>query len=180
MVHATRAVNIRLKKLILGAALSLRIPGRLRRLRHLQLVAVASCTLALTLLLPQSSEAKSAFAAGIPDDVAVQGVALGTGYDYSTREGAEERALQECRVQQDAPDSTRALCKIVDHFDNRCIAISLDPKAGTPGFGWAVANSEDTSNDQALAMCRQSAGSDRAPYCVVTLSECDTNSAGPK
>jgi hypothetical protein len=132
------------------------------------------------MLLSQASEAKSAFAAGIPDDVAAQGVALGTGYNYSTREGAEARALQECRAQQDAPDTTRALCKIVDHFDNRCIAISLDPKAGTPGFGWAIADSEDASNDQALTMCRQSAGTDRAPYCVVTLSECDTNSGGSK
>jgi hypothetical protein len=144
----------------------------------LGLIMVASCLLTSTLLLPRTSEAKSAFAAGIPDDVATQGVALGTGYNYGSRESAEARALQECRAQQDAPQATRDLCKIVDHFDNRCIAISLDPKPGTPGFGWAVADSEDAANDQALAMCRQSAGSDRAPYCVVSLSQCDTSSAG--
>jgi hypothetical protein len=93
---------------------------------------------------------------------------------------APKRGRSRSRAQQDAPQSTRDLCKIVDHFDNRCIAISLDPKAGTPGFGWAITDTEDGSNDQALAMCRQSAGSDRAPYCVVTLGECDTNSAGSK
>lgn len=160
--------------------MKLEILARRRRLRLLGFVATAGCLVVSTVLFSNSSEAKSAFAAGIPDDVAAQGVALGTGYNYSTREGAEERELQECRAQQDAPQSTRDLCKIVDHFDNRCIAISLDPKAGTPGFGWAVVDTEDASNDQSLAMCRQSAGSDRAPYCVVTLSECDTNSGGAK
>ena|ERR1700733_957722 len=163
------------KKLFLGTDLKLGIPGRRKRHRGLRLM-VASCLLASTMLLPQTSEAKSAFAAGIPDDVAAQGVALGTGYNYGSRESAEARALQECKAQQDAPQATRDLCKIVDHFDNRCIAISLDPKAGTPGFGWAVADSEDASNDQSLTMCRQSAGADRAPYCVVSLSQCDTNS----
>ena len=138
----------------------------------------AVCLLAVGTMFPHASQAKSAFAAGIPDDVAVQGVALGTGYNYSTREGAEARALQECHAQTDAPDATRALCKIVDHFDNRCLSVSLDPKAGTPGFGWAIADTEDGANDQALAICRQSAGSDRAPYCVVSSSQCDTNSTG--
>ncbi len=155
--------------------MKLEIPGRRTRRRGLRLIAVASCCL-LAPAIPQTTVAKSAFAAGIPDDVASQGVALGTGYNYSTRDGAEERALQECRSQQDAPQSTRDLCKIVDHFDSRCLSISLDPKAGTPGFGWAVADTEDAANDQALTLCRQSAGADRAPYCVVSLSQCDTNS----
>jgi hypothetical protein len=158
-----------------GAALKIEIPGRHRRLRGLRLMVVASCCM-LAPTMPQTTQAKSAFAAGIPDDVASQGVALGTGYNYSSRDGAEARALQECQTQQDAPQSTRDLCKIVDHFDGRCLSVSLDPKAGTPGFGWAVADTEDAANDQALTLCRQSAGSDRAPYCVVSLNECDTNS----
>lgn len=115
----------------------------------------------------------SAFAAGIPDDVAKDGVALGEGHGFSTRAEAENQALYKCRENQDSTDAVHALCKIIDHFDNRCLATALDPKAGTPGWGWAIANTKNDANDQALSMCRQSAGPDRAPYCVVTQSSCD-------
>src|ERR1700691_4790898 len=127
-------------------------------------------------LLPHSAEALSALAAGIPDDVANQGVAFGEGHNYSTREGAEARALQECKSMGGIPASTTALCKIVAHFDNQCLAISLDPKDGTPGFGWAIATTADAANGQALANCRQTAGQDRVGYCVESLSRCDTMS----
>jgi hypothetical protein len=125
-------------------------------------------------LLPHSVEALSAIAAGIPNDVATQGVAFGEGHNYSTRAGAEARALQECRNQQGVPASTIALCKITAHFDNQCLAISLDPKDGTPGFGWAIAAIADAANNQALANCRASAGADRVGYCVISLAVCDT------
>lgn len=129
--------------------------------------------MALAALSPQPSRAMSAFAAGIPDDVAQDGVAMGESHNYSTREAAEDRALQMCRSNQDSSEKVHALCKVIDHFDNRCLATALDPKAGTPGWGWAITNVKTDANDQALSMCRQSAGADRAPYCVVSLSECD-------
>src|ERR1700691_1153302 len=106
-------------------------------------------------LLPHSAEALSALAAGIPNDVANQGVAFGEGHNYSTREGAEARALQECRSTTGVPASTTALCKIIAHFDNQCLGISLDPKEGTPGFGWEIAATADSANSQALCDCPQ-------------------------
>ncbi len=140
----------------------------------------AAWLLASVAVLPQSAAAMSAFAAGIPDNVATQGLAVGDGYNYSTREGAEARALQECLAQQDAPPDTRALCKVVAYFDNKCLAVSLDPQAGTPGYGWAIGDTAAEANDQAIEHCHESAGADRAGYCIVSLTHCDTNSSGPK
>jgi hypothetical protein len=133
----------------------------------------AAGALFMALLLSSPAGAKSAFAAGIPDRVAADGVALGEGHNYSTRDEAESRALDECRTNKDSAERVHALCKIIAHFDDRCFATSLDPAAGTPGWGWAVADTKSGAEDQALAMCRASAGADRAPYCVVSQSACD-------
>jgi hypothetical protein len=136
--------------------------------------AIASLGLLLVAaLLPHPARAMSAFAAGVPADVSAQGLAVGAGYNYSTREGAEARALQECLKPGDAPADTRALCKVVAYFDNECLAVSMDPQAGTPGYGWAVGATQEAANDQALANCRQTAGN-RAGYCVVSMANCDT------
>jgi len=138
---------------------------------------LATGLLALTALATQPSWAISAFAAGVPDDVAKDGVALGEGHNFTSRDEAESRAINECRANKDSSDAVHALCKIIDHFDNRCFAASLDPKAGTPGWGWAIADTAQQANDRALEMCRQSAGGDRAPYCVVSQSACDGNAS---
>ena len=135
----------------------------------------ATALLALTALAPQPSRAMSAFAVGVPDDVARDGVALGEGHNFTNRDEAESRALNECRTNKDSSDAVHALCRIIDHFDNRCLATSLDPKAGTPGWGWAIADTARQANDRALDICRQSAGGDRAPYCIVSQSVCDGN-----
>lgn len=142
--------------------------------------AAAVVVLALGASPPRPAEALSALAAGIPDDVAAQGVAFGAGYNYATRADAEARALLECRKQEGTPASTIALCKIIAHFDNQCAAISLDPAAGTPGFGWAIAPTAAEANRQALANCRQTAGPNRAGYCVESLTDCDTQTPAPK
>jgi hypothetical protein len=135
---------------------------------------------ALAVMQPQPSQAISAFAAGIPDNVASDGVALGEGHNYPSRDEAESRALSECRGTRDASDAVHALCKVIDHFDNRCLAVALDPKAGTPGWGWAIADTTEQANDRALETCRESAGGDRAPYCVITQSVCDSRPASTK
>jgi len=150
------------------------ILGRWKSSRRLSYAAVSICLLATGVLLPHAAEALSAFAAGIPDNVATQGLAFGAGYNYSTRADAEARALQECRSRQDAPASTIALCRVIAHFDNQCLAISMDPQAGTPGYGWAIEATAAAANNQALVNCRQTAGADRVGYCVVSLTDCDT------
>src|SRR5437762_3041154 len=92
---------------------------------------------------PRFAAAEGALAVGLPDDVARDGVAIGMSYNYRDRAGAEERALKECRSFVDAPESTRTLCKIIETFSSQCLAVSLDPKAGTPGVGWAIAPSKE-------------------------------------
>jgi hypothetical protein len=131
---------------------------------------------AVTVLqVPSAALAMSAFAAGIPSSVADQGVAVGTGYNYASRAEAENRALGECKAPGDAPESTKALCTIIAYFDNECLAVSFDPAAGTPGFGWAVGATKPIAESQALANCRATAGA-RSGYCEVRISDCDTHS----
>jgi len=119
------------------------------------------------------ARAHGAIAIGMPDDIAEGGLAMGTGYNYDTADGAKLRALQECLKFTDAPLETRGLCKIVESFDRKCFAISLDPKDGTPGAGWSVADKKEDAERKALEQCRQTAGADRATFCVVSLSNCD-------
>lgn len=144
-------------------------------LRRSNLLKASVAVLALAALLPRPVAAMSAIAAGIPDNVATGGVAFGESWNSATRDQAEQNALEKCRTEPNAPASTLALCKIIAHFDHRCAAVSLDPKDGTPGFGWAVADQRSQAEDQAIALCHQTSEADRAPYCVVTWSDCDTS-----
>jgi len=148
--------------------------GRGKSSRRLHKAAVAIGLLALAALLPRSAEALSAFAAAIPDNPSAQGLAFGAGYNYGTRAGAEARAMEECRKQAGSSALLVSLCKIVDHFDNKCLAISMDPQPGTPGFGWSIGANAAAANSQALANCRQTAGAARVGYCVISLTDCDT------
>jgi hypothetical protein len=130
--------------------------------------------IALAALWPRGADAMSAFAAGIPPNVAAQGVAFGDGYNFATRAAAEKKALDECQAQGDAPATTRSLCTILAYFDNECLAVSIDPAAGTPGYGWAVAATSDLAKGLALGYCRQTAGPSRQDACVVSFTDCDT------
>jgi hypothetical protein len=57
--------------------------------------------------------------------------ATGYSYDYDSRDGAEERALQEC-----GPG-----CKVVLWFKNACGALAVGEGSGY-GTGWASSRSE--------------------------------------
>jgi len=139
----------------------------------------AAALVVLQAAMLQPTDAKGAFALGLPDNVVQGGVAIGVGYNYSDREGAEARALKEC-LAQNAPADTRALCKVVAYFDNECVSVAMDPQPGTPGFGWAVGNTADTAKNAAIQNCRATAGADRADSCVESLTDCDTNASTAK
>ena len=128
-------------------------------------------------LMPHSAQAMSAFAGGIPSSVASRGLAVGDGYNFSTRAGAEAKALEECRAEGVAPQDTRDLCSVIAYFDNECLAVAIDPAAGTPGWGFAIAKTRDLAKSFALAYCQQTAGASRAAYCEVTITDCDTTNA---
>lgn len=122
---------------------------------------------------PHTGRAEGALAIGLPADVAKQGVAMGWVINYPTREEAHAQALRHCREFKDAAEATRGLCKVIEAFRDRCVAIALDPEYGTPGVGWAVAASQPTAERSAMDKCLATAGRDRQAFCRVTITRCD-------
>jgi len=116
--------------------------------------------------------AQSSIAIGLPDNVVRYGVSFGLAINQPDHDAADRVAIEKCQTGPDLTPEVRQLCKPVARFDNRCAAVSLDPRAGTPGFGWAVADTKKQAEAQALAGCRKTDG-DQGAACVVTLSMCD-------
>ena len=128
--------------------------------------------LATLVLQPHAGNADGALAVGLPGDVAKQGVAIGYALNYNAKEAAQAEALKRCREFADAPQPTRDLCKIVENFRDRCMAIALDPETGTTGLGWAVAKKQDAAEELAMEKCADTAGKRRG-FCRVTFTRCD-------
>ena len=133
----------------------------------------AAVVLIGAMLRPDAGNADAALAVGLPGDVAKQGLAMGYALNYPTREAAQAEALKRCREFKDAPDATRSLCKIVENFRDRCVAVALDPDAGTTGLGWAVDKKQELAEEIALERCVDTAGKKRRDFCRVTLTRCD-------
>lgn len=141
-----------------------------RTLLSLSGAAIVAATL---LLAPQRADAAGAVAIGLPDNVVTGGIAIGRSWNFGSEREARERALHECRTFQDAPPQTRELCRVIRVFRNECSAVALDPQAGTPGYGWAVAETRALAEEDALRLCRHTAGN-RARYCkLVGSTGCD-------
>jgi Domain of unknown function (DUF4189) len=129
----------------------------------------------LCLMAAASSPAAAfgAIAVGEPKSIAKGGLAVGYSTKYATKEQAEAAALKECLTFQPAPADTRALCKIVKTFEKQCVGVAIDPKGGTPGFGWAVMATKAEADDAAMSGCRDTAGKSRVKFCQITVSKCD-------
>jgi hypothetical protein len=119
-----------------------------------------------------AARADGALAIGLPSDVAKQGFASGYSYNAENVDGARKTALDYCRR---APTNERArsLCSIVETFSHKCVAVAMDPKAGTPGVGWSVAESKAAAESEALARCAATAGDGRRDSCKLSDSNCD-------
>jgi hypothetical protein len=126
-------------------------------------------------LLPTSGHAAGALAVALPPDVVKGGFSYGYSNDNADVNHAEERALDACRSTKDASNDAklRSLCKIIQDYSNQCVAVAMDPAAGTPGVGWAVANDIMSAERQALGKCMDTAGPSRRAACVVDHSSCD-------
>jgi hypothetical protein len=120
-----------------------------------------------------AANAAGAIAVAQPADVAADGYAVGVGFNHKTNTEAEDRALRECQAVEEAPPATRKLCKVVRTFLNQCAAAAIDPQNGTPGAGWAVADTLEIARRDALQRCEDTAGRDRKGECRVTLDACD-------
>ncbi|MBX9591009.1 MAG: DUF4189 domain-containing protein [Hyphomonadaceae bacterium] len=136
-------------------------------------VSFAFMILAGSVLHPAPGHADAALAVGLPGDVAKQGVAMGYALNYASKQEAQAEALKRCREFRDAPQATRDLCKIVENFRDRCVAIALDPDAGTTGLGWAVAKKQEQAEELAMDKCVDTAGKQRRDFCRITFTRCD-------
>jgi hypothetical protein len=118
-----------------------------------------------------------ALAVALPADVAKSGFSYGYSNNYADAAQASAHALDACRTTKDAAKDAnlRSLCKVVQNYSNQCVAVAMDPAAGTPGVGWAVANDLMSAERQALGKCENTAGPGRAAACVVDHSACDGN-----
>ena len=134
---------------------------------------IAGVTLVSLTGTASPATAAGALAIGEPTRIEKRGVAVGGAYNFKSKEMAEAEALKSCLGFKDAPPDTRALCKVVKSFENECYAIALDPKNGTPGFGWAIKAKQAQADDAAMDNCQSTAGRSRAKFCKVMLSNCD-------
>ncbi|HEV3500647.1 MAG TPA: DUF4189 domain-containing protein [Bradyrhizobium sp.] len=130
-------------------------------------IMIGATALTLCLMVNGRCMAAGAVALGQPSDIAKDGVAIFTHVNASSMESAKQKALAGCKAMQDASSTSRALCKIVATFENQCVAESIDPDSGTPGFGWAMARNSKVAREQALSNCRGTAGPTRQNACVV-------------
>ncbi len=126
---------------------------------------------------PAATASAGALAVALPADVAKSGFSYGYSTNNTDAAHAQAAALNACRTTKDAANDVnlRSLCKVVLNYSNKCIAVSMDPQAGTPGVGWALANDLQTAEDQALAKCQETAGPGRRAACVIDHSACDGN-----
>ena len=145
--------------------------GRMKRNGFLQ----AMLAVGLLIAAATSAAAEGALALGVPDDVAKEGFSYGTATDRSSGAEAREVALNGCRTNRDGSKQSQKLCAIYDTFIDKCVSVAMDPKAGTPGVGWAVSADSATSDQWALTMCRATAGAGRQGYCKVTTTNCESS-----
>ncbi len=120
------------------------------------------------------SVAEGALAVGVPANVAKQGFAYAYTNNKASPAEARRVALALCRSPSAAKSSqARALCAVINTYQNRCVAVAEDPAAGTPGVGWSIADNLRTAEAQALAKCEATAGPGRRAACRVDHSACD-------
>ncbi len=131
------------------------------------------------LLVPSPATADGALAVGVPPDVGKDGFAYGRNINSPSEETARQKALELCSTAKESTDTARRLCTVVMSFHRQCVSVAMDPKAGTPGVGWAVAPTREAAEQQALSNCMATAGPDRRQFCVKSDSACDEASPTP-
>ena len=130
--------------------------------------------LGIATLAPQRAAADGALAVGVPKDVAKDGFA----YAYSTGKNdviaARREALETCKAPGSGKSQQgRDLCSVVGTFTGECVAVAMDPGAGTPGVGWAIGGTLKIAESLAIQRCKSTAGAGRADYCKIDNSKCD-------
>ena len=133
---------------------------------------VAVVLLAQTLAGPPAGAA-GALAVGVAPGGAQDGFAYGMNSNKASTDAARQDAVKACGSAKESNDAARSRCKSVSTFVNKCAAVSMDPKDGTPGVGWAIAATTDEAKKASLAKCEATAGPGRAGTCTVSATRCD-------
>lgn len=116
--------------------------------------------------------ADGALAVGSTGNVSKDGIAIGTTINDETAEKASASALHACKTYEIAKRAA-AQCRVVGTFKEQCYSLAYDPKPGTPGAGWAIADTLVSAIERALGNCEATAGSSRRGYCAVAEARCD-------
>jgi hypothetical protein len=127
-----------------------------------------------------SSLADGAIAIGIAPGGVTKGYATGYSINEPNEEAARKAAVNLCRkshaegnVDEIVTSTATSRCQVVETFRNKCWSNALDPKAGTPGVGWALADTQEAADAEALKKCRNTAGPARQSFCIVGDRKCD-------
>lgn len=130
-----------------------------------------ACAFAISVAACGSAAAVGALAFGTTGDVAKDGYSIGINASSATEEDARKSAMNWCKTH--GPKQTQDRCEILVIYKNQCVAEAQDPKPGTPGFGFALADTEDDAKTLAMAICKASAGKGRVQFCKVASFLCD-------
>jgi hypothetical protein len=118
--------------------------------------------------------AEGAIAIGASGNFAKDGFAFGGAFNKASTEEASQQALETCHKYEGAPKMA-AICRVVMTFSQECYALAFDPKAGTPGVGWAISDDKVKAEERAQKNCEVTAGPGRRDFCKVNQSACDTH-----
>jgi hypothetical protein len=151
------------------------VPDRLtvnRGEEFVQRTSIATLLFACAVLSSRPCAADGALAIGLPKDVTRQGFSFGYSNDHPASD-ARDIALKGCRDNKGGSAQAQALCTVIQTYSNQCVAVAMDPAAGTPGVGWAVADNLRAAESKALANCEATAGAGRRAACKIDHSQCD-------
>jgi hypothetical protein len=137
--------------------------------RHISVV----CVLMAQALWAAPGNAAGALAVGVAPGGAQNGFAYGVTRGQATNASAGEHALTACKNAKESNAAAQSRCALIGKYSNQCAVIAMDPKAGTPGVGWAIAADSAAAAHQALASCEATAGPGRAGTCTVSGTRCD-------
>ena len=118
-----------------------------------------------------SAAAVGAIAFGSTGDIARDGYSIGINANSANDEDARKSAMQWCTTH--GPKQAQAQCEVLLTFRNQCASEAQDPKAGTPGFGFSLGETEEDAKRAAMAICSASAGKGRQQFCKVVATLCD-------